>query len=72
MTQTTYAVIIKTTVGWTTHSTHKKRGLAQDQADMVCGNVVPLDEAGNPADVTHCPACGGDPMLCECETPWSV
>ena len=67
-----YAVIVKTTVGsWTAHSTHASKSEAQDQADMVHGRVVRLGEDGDPADADHCPACGGDPMLCECETPWS-
>lgn len=67
-----YAVIVKTTVGsWTTHSTHDRESEARDQADMVRGRVVQLADDGDPADADHCPACGGDPMLCECETPWS-
>ena len=67
-----YAVIVKTTVGsWTTHSTWGRKSEAKDQAGMVRGRVVRLDEDGDPADSAHCPACGGDPMLCECETPWS-
>ena len=67
-----YEVIVKTAVGsWTTHSTHARKSEAQDQADMVHGRVVRLDEDGDLADVARCPACGGDPMLCECETPWS-
>ena len=67
-----YDVIVKTTVGtWTTHSNHDLKSEAQDQADMVHGRVVRLTEDGTPADVTHCPACG-DPILCECETPWNA
>ena len=66
-----FAVLVKTTVGtWTTHSTFDRKGKAQDQADMVNGRVVRLTEDGTP--VTHCPACGSDPLLCECETPWSA
>jgi hypothetical protein len=38
---------------------------------MVHGRVVRLGEDGDPADAGRCPACGGDPQLCECETPWS-
>lgn len=67
-----YAVIVHTTVStWTTHSTHHTEEEAQDQADMVHGRVVRLDADGNPADATTCPACGGDPMGCSCDTPWS-
>jgi hypothetical protein len=68
-----YAVIVLTTVGrWTLHSWHDRKSEAQDQADTVHGRIIRLADDGSPADVTRCPACGGDPMLCECDTPWSA
>lgn len=67
-----YAVIVNTTAdAWTTHSTHQSQEEAQDQADMVHGRVVRLGTDGKPADSATCPACGGDPMQCCCDTPWS-
>jgi hypothetical protein len=67
-----YAVIVRCGQNvWTTHSTHDRRRDAQFQADIVRGNVVRLADDGTPHDGDHCPGCGGDPMLCGCETPWS-
>ena len=48
-----YAVLVRTTVGtWTRHSVHKTRAAAQDQADLVHGEVVrfePVQENGEEA-----------------------
>jgi hypothetical protein len=69
-----YAVIVRILSGddeWTMHSTHARRRDAIDQADMVHGRVVRLSADDTPADVCMCPACAGDPMQCECVTPWS-
>ena len=66
-----YCVIVEAMDGWTRHSVHSTKKDAVDQADMVHGKVVKLDKDGYPANVAVCPACGGDPMQCECITPWS-
>jgi len=35
-----YVVEVRSTAGWTTHSTHENREAAQDQADLVSGRVI--------------------------------
>jgi hypothetical protein len=57
---------------WTIHSTHRRLRDAADQADMIRGRVVAIDREGQPVITHTCPACSGDPMSCECDTPWSA